>query len=264
VGTGTDVIDSCATKCASFAGSFVYLHSEADVEWKGISVSDCGSACGALCYNCARATVSGSNFTNLEGKWGSDAWAAAIDQDVRGSSMNASLVLIAGCSEGKGCFANSWGGGGGAAAFPQCSCWSNTVGAIAQRWTSVQDVLVFCYFVGTNLTGSTFNSGSVLVDRCLFAGAVPTMPERFTQTGAQISYTSTGISFDTASLLPACGGIGGLPSQVVKKSPAGTRPYASLRLMVKMVFFIFLFVKEVVFSRFVKMVVFFLFLALPL
>jgi hypothetical protein len=128
----------------------------------------------------------------------------------------------------------------------------------------VQDVLVFCYFVGTNLTGSTFKSGSVLVDRCLFAGAVPTMPVSFTLTGAQISYTSTGISFDTASLLPTCGGIGGVRSVVVKKSPTGTGPYASLRLIINMVFFILLFVKEIVISRFVKMVVFFLFLALPL
>jgi hypothetical protein len=164
-------------------------------------------------------TVSGSNFTNLEGNWGSDAWAAALDHDDRGSSTNASFVLIAGCSEGKGCFGNWWGN---AAAFRHCSFVNNSVGAIAHDWAWWRDVLMFCYFVSTNLIGGWFGGGKVLVDSCLFAGAIPAMPESFKLKGVQIGYTSTRISFDTASLLPTCGRIGGLPSQVVKKSPAGT------------------------------------------
>jgi hypothetical protein len=242
VRSGTNVIDSCATKCISAHGSFVYFRSQADVEWKGISVFDCDSTYGALDYLSARATVSRSNLTDLDGRWGSSAWAAALVQYLYGSTTNASFVVIADCSEGEGCFAN-WCGD--AAAFRHCSFVNNSVGAIMHRLASVQDVLMFCYFVSTNLSSSLFDSGSVLVDSCLFAGAVPTMPVSFTLTGVPIGYTSTRISFDTAWLLPTCGGIRGLPTQVVKKPPAGTGPHASSRL-------------------FVRMVVFFLFLALPL
>jgi hypothetical protein len=117
---------------------------------------------------------------------------------------------------------------------------SNSVGAIVHVYASVQDVLVFCYFVSTNLKGNWFDRGSVLVDSCLFAGAVPAMSVSFRLTGVQISYTSTRISFDTASQLPTCGGNGGFPSPVVKKSPAGTGPYTSSRLTVKGVIFILL------------------------
>jgi hypothetical protein len=155
--------------------------------------------------------------------------AAALSQE-GSSSTGASFLLITGCSLGFGCF-HRWLGD--AATFLQCSFVSNSIGAIGHNSASAQDVVRFCCFVDTNLKGSLFNSGSVLVDSCLFAGAVPAMPGSFIMTGAQIGYTSTGISFDTASLLPTCGGIAGLR----KESPAGTGPYASSRLIVRMVLF---------------------------
>jgi hypothetical protein len=233
---GTNVIDCCATKCMSYGASFVCIdcYSQGDVEWKRISVFDCGSAFGTLDHINAPAMASASNFTNLVGRWNSSALAAALFQESSRSSTNASFVLMAGCSEGRGCFVTR---GGGASAFRQCSFVGNSVGAISHSSANVQDVLMFCYFINTNLTGNLFIGGSVLVDRCLFAGAVPAMPMSFILTGAQRSYTSTRISFDTASLLPTCGGIGGLSSRMVNKSHSGPGPYASSRLIVRMGFF---------------------------
>jgi hypothetical protein len=206
VKSGSSVIDSCATKSGSRWGSFVCLWSDADVALKGLSVFVCSSECGAL-YECVRVTAAASNLTSLMGEWNSrSGYAAAIWLDglLEESSTNGSFLLIANCSGGYGCFfKDSWN----ASSFRRCNFVDNSVDAIAHEpWATSQTIMESCYFANTNLIGWWFLAGSVLVDSCLFAGDVQSTASLIL-TGVQISFTSTGIKFDTASLLPTCGGV---------------------------------------------------------
>jgi hypothetical protein len=79
-----------------------------------------------------------------------------------------------------------------------------------------------CYFMNTKLRGDRFDSGSVSLDSCLFAGEVQSTAS-FTLMGVQISFTSTEVEFDTASQLPTCAGVAGLPAQTPEETgtPSG-------------------------------------------
>jgi hypothetical protein len=199
VNSGSSVIDSCATKCGAFAGSFVCLESrDVDVALKGLSLFDLWSAFGALRDHGVRAVASRSNLTGLKGGSG---LTGTMYQEGRGVSMDGSFILFANCSGGWGCFVRY----DGSAVFRQCLFVGNSVGAIAHctSLTTSQTRLESCYFINTKLRGDWFMAGSVLVDRCLFAGEVQSTVS-FISTGVQISFTSTEMSFDTASLLPLC------------------------------------------------------------
>jgi hypothetical protein len=118
------------------------------------------------------------------------------------------------------------------------------LGAIAQDlWPAAQDIVESCCFVNTSLKGGIpFRVGWVLVSSCVFAGGLPAFDASFIVAGVQRSFTATQISFDTASMLPTCGGVAGI---AVEESPAGSGPFASFRLIVKMAVFI---IKMAIFS----------------
>jgi hypothetical protein len=103
----------------------------------------------------------------------------------------------------------------------------NSVGAIAHSWSgaTVQTRLESCYFINMKLRGDRFYAGSVVVDSCLFAGEVESTMS-FIPTGVQIGFTSTEISFDTASLLPLCDQYGKFRTpkgtETPKLTPKGT------------------------------------------
>jgi hypothetical protein len=185
----------------------VYLQSgDVDVTLKGLSLFDCLSCRGAVYDNEVRAVKSGSNLTSLRGESG---LTGAVYQGGSGGSMDGSMLLLANCSGGCGCFVKE----GGSAVFRDCLFVGNSVGAIAHfmPWDTLhytsgamnETRLESCCFINAKLRGDTFMAGSVLVDSCLFAGEVQTAG-RFITTGVQIGFTSTEISFDTASLLPLC------------------------------------------------------------
>jgi hypothetical protein len=48
------------------------------------------------------------------------------------------------------------------------------------------------------------------------------MPTSFIATGGQIGYASTAISFDTASMLPTCGGVAGVPNATATAASSAT------------------------------------------
>jgi hypothetical protein len=141
----------------------------------------------------------------------------AIYQDGSGVSINGSFVLFATCSGGYGCFVKYEG----SAVFRQCLFVGNSVGAIAHfSWEATsQTRLESCYFINTKLRGDVLVAGSVVVDRCLFAGEVQSTAG-FMPTGVQIGFTSKGISFDTASLLPLCDKYGNFGTPKRTDTPA--------------------------------------------
>jgi hypothetical protein len=190
------------------------------VALKGLSVFDVSSAEGALSNAMARARASGSNLTSMRG-WGvHPAGVGALHQFgiLPGVSTNLSFFLLANCSGGEGCFVK----GQGSAIFRQCLFVDNPAGAVAHvSGATMQTRLESCHFVNTRLRGGRLLDGSVLVDSCLFAGEVQSLAS-FILTGVQISFTSTEIEFDTASQLPTCGGVAGLPAQTPEETPRGT------------------------------------------
>jgi hypothetical protein len=189
-----------------------------DVELRGLSVFDSQSAYGALNDASVRATVSISNFTSLRGTWAPYSVACAIWQGLVGSSTSARFLSFASCREGNGCFRET---SGEAASFGQCLFIGNSVGAISHGGAvEKEDRLTSCFFRDTDLRGEVFWGGSVLIENCLFADAVQST-ESFVATGVQVGFTSTEISFDTASLLPTCGGLGGV--ETPSASPADSR-----------------------------------------
>jgi hypothetical protein len=210
VKSGTRVIDSCAARCGSCTGSFVYVGWLGDLALKGISVFDCSSGEGAVCGDETREDVSWSNLTRLRGEWGLfTPRAAALYRFGSEGSTDGNFLLFANCSGGYGCV-YEWSGV--AAVFRQCSFVDNAVGAIAHSLQDgEEDLVISCYFANTNLRGSLFESGSVLVDSCLFAGEVQSTAE-FILTGVQVGFTSTEICLDTSSLPPTCGGVGVPPT----------------------------------------------------
>jgi hypothetical protein len=104
VQSGTSVIDNCATKCMAYVGSFVDLTSDADFEFRGVSVFDYYSAQSAFQNSGGRVSVSWSNCTSLMGRWASYEIAAALHVQWEGASLTASFLLIADCSSAYGCF----------------------------------------------------------------------------------------------------------------------------------------------------------------
>jgi hypothetical protein len=142
---------------------------------------------------------------------------AAIDEDGWGSSMLLH-VLIADCGGGFGCLCENCGR---PRHLRQCVFVDNAVGAIAHAsYEAAQDVMESCCFVNTSLRGTAFWAGSVVIDRCLFAGEVQSTAS-IVPTGVQVGFTSTETSFDTASLLPTCGGVG-LPPTPRETGPTET------------------------------------------
>ena len=140
-----------------------------------------------------------------------------MDEDGWGSSTNWRL-LIAHCSGGFGCICEN---SRRSTRLRQCLFVDNAVGAIAHSsHQAAQHLVESCWFVNTNLRGTAFWAGSVWMDSCLFASEVQSTA-RFVPTGVQIGFTSTEISFDTASLLPTCGGIG-LPPTPGESGPTTT------------------------------------------
>jgi hypothetical protein len=106
------------------------------------------------------------------------------------------------------------------ATFESCSFVDNAVMAITFYQYRPQVLVKACYFEGTDAvrnwdTGS--GSGWVTMEACLFAGDVPSMLTRVTLTGVQFAYTSTEIGFNTASMIPTCGGIAG-PTHVFEET----------------------------------------------
>jgi hypothetical protein len=192
-----------------------YCNSYDDIALAGLSVFDSSSWYGAICDQHVWATASCSNLTNLKGEWGSDAGRAAVIYQGGRASLNGSFLLFANCSRGYGCFCKS----GGNATFWHCVFLDNSVGAIAHFFDASQDLVGSCYFVNTGLGGSLFDAGTVLVVSCLFAGEIPSNAS-FILTGIQVSFTSTEIKFDTASMLPTCGGVAKLPTS--KEATKGT------------------------------------------
>jgi hypothetical protein len=190
-----------------------------DVALKGLSLFDCSSEYGALCDWKARAVTSRSNLTSLKGDWSKyTPVTPAIYQYGSGVSIIGSFLLFANGSGGYGCFVNEEG----SAVFRQCLFVGNSVGAIAHlEGATNQTRLESCYFVNTKLRRDVFAAGSVLVDSCLFAGEVQSA-EGFKATGVQISFTSTEISFDTASLLPLCDQYGKFHTPRGTETPEGT------------------------------------------
>jgi hypothetical protein len=208
VESGTEIIDTCAGNCGSGAGSFVWMTgSDADVALKGLALVECSSTFGTIHYQDIETVVSTSNFTCL----------GAELVDLRSSrgvifqtwfespcTTNGSFLLFANCSDGDGLFLK-WSGD--VAVFVQCSFVSNAIGAIAHfGGGDGRDLMKFCYFANTNLSGYAFREGSVLLDCCLFWGEVQSTGG-FVPTGVQAGFTSTEISFETASLLPTCRGV---------------------------------------------------------
>jgi hypothetical protein len=171
------------------------------VALKGLSLFECSSDYGALYDYLVRAATTGSNLTSLGGEAGGYALiTGAILQDGSGVSTNGSFLLFARCSGGYGCFVKY----DGSAVFRQCLFVDNSVGAIAHLSGPPQTRRESCYIFNTKLRGDRFDVGSVVVVSCLFAGEIQPMPASFIPTGVQISFTSTEISIDTASLLPLC------------------------------------------------------------
>jgi hypothetical protein len=219
--SGTGAIDTCAAKCGSHGGSFVCLESRVGVALKGLSVFAGESACGGVQGLGVQAGASRSNFTGLKGEWIS--WpsvAAAICQSGAESSTEGSFLLIANCSEGRGCFYKF---SGSAACFRQCLFLDNSVGVIAHSsLTASRDLMKSCCFIKTDLRGNAFRAGSVVVDSCLFGGEVQSTAS-FIPTGVQKSFAWTQISFDTASLLPKCDEYGKLETPEGTRTPQGRR-----------------------------------------
>jgi hypothetical protein len=192
---------------------------DVDVALKGLSLFDRSGEYGAIYENGVRAVTSRSNLTNLKGEW------HGFHGPVTGAiyqvsvSTNGSFLLFANCSGGYGCFVKV----AGSAAFRQCLFVGNSVGAITHDsvWATDPTRLESCYFLNTRLRGESLMAGSVLVDSCLFAGESQSMAI-VTLTGVQISFTSTEISFDTASLLPLCDKYGKFETPKGMETPKGT------------------------------------------
>jgi hypothetical protein len=218
VNSGSGVIDSCATKCEGYKGSCVYFESQdVDVVTRGLSLLDCSSEFGALCdWDGVRAVTTKSNLTSMKGGSG---MTGTMYQTGSGVSTNGSFVLVVKCGGGYGCFAKY---SGSAAMFRQCF-FVGSVGAIVHfsYGATSQTRLESCYFVNTKLMGERFYAGSVLVDSCLFAGKVQSTVS-FIPTGVQISFASTEVSFDTASLLPFCDRYGRFHTPTVTETRKGT------------------------------------------
>jgi hypothetical protein len=211
VKTGTGVSDCCAAKCGADAGSFWFVWSPSvDVNVTGLAVGDCASCYGAIDDRYTRGAVSGSNFTSLNASWGSTPVAAAIWQGNSGASTTASFVAFVRCVGGYGTFYENYGG---AATFSDCR-FEDSTGAVAHdSGATAQDFLTRCFFLRTAPWGSQFANGKVTLVGCLFAAEV-SLTASFLTSGVQVSFTSTAIVFDTASLLATCGGVAGLPERV--------------------------------------------------
>ena len=144
--------------------------------------------------------ISGCNMTRLEGNSGN---AVAIFQDAGGSTMRVNLTLFEGCANGQSMF---WKNSGSVSTFSEC-LFLDCVAVVAHRQGDGRDVLARCFFSNTpELKASTFSSGSVLLEDCMWAGPVPGMPASFTASGVQVSNMFTQLVFDARWMLETCGG----------------------------------------------------------
>jgi hypothetical protein len=185
------------------------------VVYKGLSVVACPSKWGAVGEESGtQGEVSECNFASLVGSMVGSEYqgAAALGQGGNArSSTSANCLLFVNSARARGCW---WCDLAGEAKFEACSFVDNLISAIT-FWNYEPRVCVrSCYFKETGVVynwGSTVSGGArVTVEACLFVGAVPSMPTRVTLTGVQVSFTSTEIEFNTASMLPTCRGLTGI------------------------------------------------------
>jgi hypothetical protein len=182
---------------------------------KGLVAFDSKSGSGAL-YHSAYPnllSVSRSNFTSLNGTWGSSHSAVAISQTA--GSVRANLTLFEGCLDGDAVFYKT----GGVAAFGECQF--RSCAPAVTHWSGasdrIQDVLEFCFFADTDLKPYMFQGGSILLLNCLFAGQIPTAYwAAISTTGSQRLYATTQFEFDEGSLLETCRGIAWLPPRLAR------------------------------------------------
>jgi hypothetical protein len=211
VRAGTSIIDSCACQCAAYGGAFATVRSVGSaigVVFQGLSVVACPGVWGAVSQeHGVQGKVSECNFTKVVSSLAAGPtayWAAALNQGGDYAvSTNATFLLFVGCDLGKGCWHSDEIG---PAFFQSCSFVDNPIAALA-LWEYWSQVLVrMCYFKGTdvvqNWNGQDNGVVKVTLDDCLFAGEVPTLPTRAALSGVQVSFTTTEMSFNTASLLP--------------------------------------------------------------
>jgi hypothetical protein len=130
VATGT-VVDTCASGCESWAGSFAYFTGSARtaIELKGLSLFGCLSSRGAIDYRNVGMTAFQSNFTRLNGAPNAGDGAAVMYED-EDAATNGSFRQIEDSSTGIGCF-YKWSMA--PAVFRSLNFVNNLVGAIAHR-----------------------------------------------------------------------------------------------------------------------------------
>jgi hypothetical protein len=229
---GTHFIDVCAQKCHGSWGDFLWVWSpdeNTDIEWKRLSVFDSRqTGFRAIAHDRVRASAFGSNCTYLNA-----CGRGAVVYGTGSAWTNASYLLIAKSDGTVGCFYGlDWKG----VTLRQCHFVDNSAAALAGELSSGECRVEFCYFQDTDLGWpSSWSSwwGPVVVESCLFADAVPPFDADILVTGVQVSFTSTEVSFDTASLMPICGVVGsGLRSATRNASPTPTPQLAQQSTLV--------------------------------
>jgi hypothetical protein len=229
--SGTSVVDCCATRCNASFGAVWFAQfilpdrfARKDLMWKGISAFGCVCSTGGLWDESARTTASDSNLTNLGGTASNNEGPGIWDRRI--CSTTGSFLLFAGC---RGLYSVIVRDGeeDDASNYRQCLFIGNSRGgAISQEAEGHRTVMEACYFVYTKLRGGgpwNYVWGTVLIVNCLFSGAVE-VTTHYPLTGVQITFTSTRISFDTASLLPTCGGVAQPFPTTPPETPGETTP----------------------------------------
>jgi hypothetical protein len=170
VASGTGVVHCCATRCMSSAGSFVWCQGRqmgCAFELRGLSAFDCSHGRGA--FDCRRVSVtaSDSNFTDLNGTWGTSEAVAVLCEDSTVWEGSVGSRLHFGCNRGGvGCFCKY---SDLDPRFGQCTFVNNSVGAVAHKTTG-RTRLTSCYFKNTSVTGSAFDGGWIVADNCSSQG----------------------------------------------------------------------------------------------
>jgi hypothetical protein len=222
VALGTSVCDSCGSHCKARSGGLVMVKVNPpsvalSIEFKGLSAANCTGTWGAVGEEAGtQGELSHCNFTCCMGDTTVEGHGAAgLNQGGDGGSeTGGEFLLFVGCEEARGCFNADRTGG---ATLQKCCFVDNAISAITIRQYRSEVLVKLCYFKGAaavvefwHVSGSPGGSAYVTVETCLFAGALPAMPTTLvTLAGVQVTATSTRIAFDTASMIPTCGGIAG-------------------------------------------------------
>jgi hypothetical protein len=203
-GVGTSAVDCCMTECEAQSGSFLFIESVADALVSGLNSFDCATRYGGTVYEnlVSRMRLSECNFTSQKADKVAGV-ATGIYQSGTSSSTTANFTLFQNCA-GPSVFYEASGNG---ASFLQC-IWAACDYAFEHGILGVAvDTCVECYFDGTRVRGNSFyHSGMILLVDCLFSADYSSTVGVAT-TGLVFTFTSTAIEFDTASLLPTCGGL---------------------------------------------------------